>query len=532
MSAEREAADFIEHHVTKVRPLYHRSALAGWEAATTGSEEALRLSAEARSAAKQLYSSADDYAEVKRLRTTGDVRDPLLDRQLELLEQAFTVSQLSSEVIEDLTFREAELEGIYYNFRAEFEGGTPSNNDLREMLVPEDDSDRRRRIWEASKTIGEVVAEPLRELVRRRNAAARSLGFRNYYEMSLWEQEIRPEELADLLQEFRRLSEGAYADVRTRLDARMAERFGIAIEDLRPWHWDDFFSQEAPAYGEVDLDPYFAPPLDQESLARDYFSGIGLPIDDVLARSDLYERKGKDQHAFCTDIDREGDVRILCNLRPDERWAKTLLHELGHAVYDKYLPRSLPFLLRTPAHTLSTEAIAMYFGRLTRDAEWLRDTLGVALADEAKADLHKQQRLSMLIAARWMLVMTSFESALYEDPDRPDLNSLWWDLVEENQLIRRPEGRDAPDWATKIHLALAPVYYHNYLLGELMASQLAAALEAAGSRHAPGEFLRSQIFDRGATLTWNELLRQATGGPLSARFFVEQFVGEPLAGSS
>src|SRR5690606_13432076 len=135
-------------------------------------------------------------------------------------------------------------------------------------------------------------------------------------------------------------------------------------------------------------------------------------IDDVLARSDLYERKGKDQHAFCTDIDREGDVRILCNLRPDERWAKTLLHELGHAVYDKFLPPSLPFLLRTAAHTLSTEAIAMFFGRLTRDPEWLRETLGATLSEADVADLNEQQRLSMLIAARWMLVMTSFESAL------------------------------------------------------------------------------------------------------------------------
>ena len=532
MSADQEARAFIDRHVAEIRPLYHRSSLAGWEAATTGSEEALRQSAEARTAAKQVYSSAADLAEVKRLLASKDLSDPLFARQLELLEQTFTVSQLPPDVIEDLTFRESELEGIYYNFRAAFEGGAGSNNELREMLVPEDDSDRRRRIWEASKEIGDVVAEPLKELVRRRNAAARGLGFRNYYEMELWHQEIRPDELSALLQEFRRLSEGAYAEIRSRLDLEMAERFGLSVEELRPWHWDDFFSQEAPAYGAVDLDPYFAPPVDQEALARDYFARIGLPIEDVLERSDLYEREGKDQHAFCTDIDREGDVRILCNLRPNERWAKTLLHELGHAVYDKFLPRELPYILRTPAHTLSTESIAMYFGRLTREPEWLRDTLGATLSDHEVADLHEQQRLSMLVAARWMLVMTSFESALYEDPDRPDLNRLWWDLVEENQLIRRPDDRDAPDWATKIHLALAPVYYHNYLLGELMASQLTATLDEEGMQAAPGGLLRQRIFDRGATLHWNELLEEATGKPLSARFFVEQFVGEPPAGTS
>lgn len=531
-SIEREAAAFIERHTSAVQPLQRSANLAAWEAATTGSEDALRVSAEARTALKQIYSNRDDFAEIKRLRGSGKVRDPLLARQLELLEQTFTVSQLPTEVIKDLTFREAELEGIYYNFRAEFEGGSASNNELREMLVAELDSGRRQRIWEASKAIGPAVAERLKELVRRRNAAARSLGFENYYLMELGHQEIDPGELRALLSEFRQLSDAAYADIRGRLDHFMADRFGIAQEELRPWHWDDFFSQEAPVHGEVDLDPFFAP-VDQEALARDYFARIELPVDDVLDRSDLYERDGKDQHAFCTDIDREGDVRILCNLRPNERWAKTLLHELGHAVYDKFLPASLPFILRTAAHTLSTEAIAMFFGRLTRDPEWLREMLRADLAEAQVADINEQQRLSMLVAARWMLVMADFEAALYEDPDRPDLNRLWWDLVEEYQLIRRPDDRDEPDWATKIHLALAPVYYHNYLLGELMASQLTSAIESHGGVGGrPGSFLRAQIFDRGATLPWNELLRVATGEPLSARFFVQQYVGEPLPGPS
>ncbi|MCK7529636.1 MAG: hypothetical protein MZV63_00520 [Marinilabiliales bacterium] len=39
------------------------------------------------------------------------------------------------------------------------------------------------------------------------------------------------------------------------------------------------------------------------------------------------------------------------------------------------------------------------------------------------------------------------------------------------RLLAKPEGRNMPDWATKIHVALYPCYYHNYLLGELLASQ-------------------------------------------------------------
>ena len=40
----------------------------------------------------------------------------------------------------------------------------------------------------------------------------------------------------------------------------------------------------------------------------------------------------------------------------------TMLHEFGHAVYDKYVNPSLPYLLRTVAHTNSTEAVALMMG--------------------------------------------------------------------------------------------------------------------------------------------------------------------------
>jgi hypothetical protein len=31
----------------------------------------------------------------------------------------------------------------------------------------------------------------------------------------------------------------------------------------------------------------------------------------------------------------EGDVRVLANVRSDEYWADTMLHELGHATYSR-----------------------------------------------------------------------------------------------------------------------------------------------------------------------------------------------------
>ena len=164
-------------------------------------------------------------------------------------------------------------------------------------------------------------------------------------------------------------------------------------------------------------------------------------------------------------------------MKPTEYWVATMLHELGHAVYDAGIEPTLPFFLRTSAHIIVTEASAMLFGRLSRAGAWLTRYAGMP-ADEAQAasrKLDEGRRAQHLHLSRWVPVMASFERELYRDPDQ-DLNSLWWDLVERFQSLTRPDGRDAPDWAAKVHFSVAPAYYQNYLLGEITASQLQAHL--------------------------------------------------------
>ena len=527
-AAEQTARDWTAAHTARVQALETAANLASWRAATTGSEDDLRASADARAALRRLHADPGAAASVRAFLASPEVRDPLLRRELTLLDLAFTENRLPDAVIEDLTARESELERIFYTFRPEFEGNPASNNELLDVLREEKDEGRRRAVWEASKLIGREVAPLLRDLVRRRNEAARSQGFADYYSKQLAMEEIEEAALFAMLDEFRARSDAPFAAMRAEIDEALARKLGASPERLYPWHWEDFFSQDAPAVGEVSLDPLFEG-VNLEAVAEGYFAAIGLPIEDVMARSDLYERPGKDQHAFCTDIDRMGDVRILCNLRETERWMGTLLHELGHAAYDKNIPPSLPYTLRRAGHTMLTEAVAMYMGRLPRDAVWLRETHDARLDPRVEEDVRRQLEWSMLVAARWILVMVYFERELYRDPERDDLDALWWDLVESIQLVKRPPGRDEPDWASKLHLSLAPVYYHNYLLGEFAASQYGAAIRARGgaaTRRDPaiGEFLREEVFARGAIAPWNELMRDATGEPLTSRFYLEDFV--------
>jgi peptidyl-dipeptidase A len=526
--------DFLEKHVSEVRPLAREAALAWWEANVTGSEEAFERGASLHAQLMKIYAREDEYHLLQSI-PNDSLSDPLLRRQHKLLLDEYRGHQMSEKVIDEIVQREKEIEKEYNTYRALFRGERVSDNTLREVLQNSNDSDERREAWEASKQIGERVAEAVRELVRIRNREARRLGFRDYYAMQLELQELDEQRLFDLLEELHRLSDEPFRRYKEKLDRRLAERFGVAVEDLRPWHYTDPFFQSPPP-GEVDLNPLFED-KDIEAIARAFYADVGLPVEPILERSDLYEKEGKSQHAFCIDIDREGDVRILCNLRPNERWMGTMLHELGHAVYDYYIDRSLPYLLRTPAHTLSTEAIAMLFGRMHRNAEWLKRYVGIP-DEQAQAVAHpaiEEMQASLIVFTRWVLVMTHFERAMYADPDG-DLNSLWWQLVERYQWLHKPEGRNAPDWAAKIHIALAPVYYQNYILGEMEASQLVHVLRTRVLAGEPadalvrspkvGTFLRQKVFATGASVPWEEALEYATGERLNPAYFVAQMEAE------
>ena len=86
-----------------------------------------------------------------------------------------------------------------------------------------------------------------------------------------------------------------------------------------------------------------------------------------------FEKPGKSPHAFCTDIDREGDVRVLANVVPNEYWMNTVLHELGHSVYSsKNIPRSRALLAPHRSHTLTTEGLAMMLQRLADSELWIK----------------------------------------------------------------------------------------------------------------------------------------------------------------
>ena len=154
------------------------------------------------------------------------------------------------------------------------------------------------------------------DLAHLRNQAARTVGFDDYYQMSLELHEIDPTFLAETVSQMEDLTNDPFSDMKSKLDNKLSKRFGVDVEAIRPWHYADVFFQEAPNVSEVDIDELFTE-LNIIDLTAEFFRGIDLSIDDLVEKSDHYERPGKNQHAFCIHIDRKGDVRVLANCEVD-----------------------------------------------------------------------------------------------------------------------------------------------------------------------------------------------------------------------
>lgn len=534
---EMELKALLTKIENEVKPLRTESNVAMWNGSISGNQEDFQKSAQAQEKVTAYFSNKEIFEQLKALKESGKIVDPLLSRQLDVVYNQFLANQADINLLNEIIAKSTNLERMYGEYRASLDGKSITDNDVENILRTSVNNKELKAVWESHKGIGKVVEKELIEVVKLRNKVAQSLGFDNYHSMSLELSGQKPEEITAILDELDSLTRGAFGQLKDEMDEAFSKRYKVEKEDLMPWHYQGRYFQEAPNLYPIDLDKFYEG-KNLEALTSDFYTSIGLDINKMLANSSLYPQEGKNQHAFCIDIDGDGDVRVLCNLASNEQWMGTMLHEYGHAIYAQTHDenRALPYSLRDAAHTFTTEAVAMIFGRLSRNAAWMQKSLG--LTDEQKAsieeDCFKSLRLQQVVFSRWVQVVYRFEKEMYANPDQ-DLNQLWWNLVEKYQQIRKPEGRNEPDYATKIHIALYPCYYHNYQLGEIFASQMHNYIvtnirksndmknECYIGNKEIGKWMSEKVFSPGMQYEWAEFIEKATGERLTAKYYAEQF---------
>jgi peptidyl-dipeptidase A len=352
------------------------------------------------------------------------------------------------------------------------------------------------------------------------------------------------EEMMKLLDDALATTKPLYDQLHCFAKYEMAARFKRPPPRLIPAHWiGNRWAQTWPGLIEsANLDPLFkgSSPVSIVRSAENFYVSLGfarLPAK-FWEDSDLYPvppglPRKKNAHASAWDIDRQGDVRSLMSVEPNEEWFGTAHHELGHIYYFLSYDRpEVPYLLRDGANRAFHEAVGELAKLASRQTPYL---VNVGVMPEAKrpdaTGWLLQSALESIVFLPWSAgTMSHFEHDLYEDELPPaQWQQRWWDDVASFQGVVAPGNRegDLCDACTKTHINDDPAQYYDYALATLIKFQLhdhicnkilkqdVRACDYSGSKEV-GAFLKG-ILSLGATRDWRAVIKEATGEPISPR---------------
>ena len=533
----RELTEFIAEYEKKIIPLQEKFNMASYLASTTGSEDEYNTAKDLSIMISLLYANKENYGLLKRIKESKLIEDTLLTRQLDVLYNLHLPYQIEEDKLVEIITLENDIRREYETFRPIINEEEVSDNKIEEMLRTSKDSVELEKYWRASKKIGRLIDDKLIQLVKLRNEAAKKLNFGNYHEMMLTINGQDPKEIEKIFDDLEVLTKGPYEGLKKQIDEALAIKYELAVDQLKAWHYQNRYFQKAPIIFDVNFDKYYK---DKNFVAvvGDYFNGIGIDITSVYGNSDLFEKPGKSQLAFAMDLNRNGDVRISTNINPTQDYMTTFLYESGFAAYLKYINKELPYTLRQAPQFTANDAVATFFSNMAVNPTWLEKIVGISPEEKENIKEYalKQLQMEKFVFSRWAQVMYRFEKTLYENPDQ-NLNKLWWDMVEKYQMIKKPTAeRDEPDWATKTHIVTMPCNYHNYMLGELIASQINSyinenILKNGGGCETKcidnpeiGKYMIEKLFKPGAHYSLNDWLINSTGEALSPDYFTFQYI--------
>jgi len=426
-------------------------------------------------------------------------------------------------------------------------------NQIDDLLQTSTNLAERLAVWKASKESGVALKPGLIRLRDLRNRVAREMGFSSFFDLQVAGFGMSVPEMKALTEELVRDTRPLYDQLHCWARYRLAERYRQPVPKLIPAHWlGNRWGQEWPGLVEsVDLDPLFKG-RQPEWIVRqaiNYGESLGLPHfpESFWVKSDLYElpadaTRKKNTHASAWDINLEGDVRSLENVKPDFGWFGTAHHEMGHVFYFLSYDRpEIPIVLRDGASPAFHEAMAETLATPTIQLPYLRQ-VGVVPA-ETKFDETQwllNSALDQMVFIPWSAgVMAAWERDFYESNlSTNELNKRWWEYVAKYQGVAPPEprGEEFCDPATKTHINDNPALYYQYAIAFAIKYQLHMHIAKKLLHQDPrncnfhgnkevGAFLY-KIMKVGATRDARELIKEATGEELSARAMLEYY--EPL----
>jgi len=131
---ETELKSFITTHVEKIRPMEKEASLASWDAAISGKPEDYDKVSELTLKVRQVYSNPQEFAFLKDVKESGQVRNAMLARQLDVLYNSYLETQIEPELLKKIVDLSTEIEKNFSTFRGSIEGKKVTDNEIKEIL--------------------------------------------------------------------------------------------------------------------------------------------------------------------------------------------------------------------------------------------------------------------------------------------------------------------------------------------------------------------------------------------------------------
>lgn len=413
-----------------------------------------------------------------------------------------------------------------------------SSVQLRNKMRTEDDEAVRKACYEGLRSIGPAVAEKFAEIVKVRQALAKTAGYQNFYAMKVEQAEgITMQDLFAMLdgleQQTRPLMESARK--------QLAEQKGESA--LCPWNIGYSLAGDV----EKKMDPYLPFEAAVDVWART-FAALGIRYRGATMALDLCDREQKFSNGFChwpqpayfkTDGTWVPSLTNFTSLATPSAVGSgktalvTLLHEGGHAAHFANVLQRSPFFSqeRAPTSVAYAETQSMFLDSLAGDAAWLGryalNNAGEVIPWAVLEEKIKSTQPCEVFMVRSMLSVPYFEKALYELPESELTAERILALADE--IETKIEGGLAPRPLMSVPHILSDEssgYYHAYVIAEMAVHQTRVHfLSKYGhivDEERIGSDLRDGYWAPGNGEAYLGLVQKLTGAPLTANAWVKE----------
>ena len=274
---------------------------------------------------------------------------------------------------------------------------------------------------------------------------------------------------------------------------------------------------------------------------------LGLALMKAVGFDFHHGRLDVSHHPFCGGV--PSDVRMTTRYRTDEFLSSLMgiLHETGHGLYEQNLPHDLSHWPSARARGMAMHESQSLFQemQLSRRPEFWQFALPLARDILGLEDVDVEDMLGHVHRVERGFIRVDADEATYP------LHVILRFEIEQELISGKLAAKDVPDaWDAKMqdYLGLSTAgnykdgpmqdvhwpsgafgYFPSYTLGAMMAAQQWAAVERAipdaAAQVARGDFSainawrKENIWAKASTLSTPEIMRQATGEPLNAKYF-------------